>query len=149
MLTVLLSREFAPHSGAGNLMRSWFRLGAAITSATARSAGCRHAQNRTQARTMARHTACANGMRDRSEDGVRGLIAEHLNNSFGRFQRLVRIGNTSSRKKGAAVTGAGRCPFASPTSGIPIAGLRTCGGNPTRRDLVPLRHWEIDLPVRD
>jgi hypothetical protein len=82
---------------------------------------------------MARHTACANGMRDRSEDGVRGLIVEHLNNSFGRFQRLVRIGNTSSRKKEAAVTGAGRCPFASPTSGIPIAGLRTCGGNPTRQ----------------
>jgi hypothetical protein len=72
MLTVLLSREFAPHSGAGNLMRSWFRLGAAITSETARSAGCRHAQNRTQARTMARHTACANGMRDRSKGSVCG-----------------------------------------------------------------------------
>jgi hypothetical protein len=34
--------------------------------------GSRPAQNRTQAKTMARHTACPNGMRDRSKVSVCG-----------------------------------------------------------------------------
>ena len=43
------------------------------------------------------------------------------------------INQGQESKRAAAYSSCRPLPFASPTSGIPIAGFRTCGGNPARR----------------